>query len=87
MKFKLGPLEVELPPFNIPLFLVIATTFGFFSLIAKISFQEVPQGSKDIAFAMIGSIGAAWTGVVGYYFGSSSGSAKKTDLMADKPKE
>jgi len=81
VKIKLGPLSVDLPPFNIPVFLVLTTTIGFFALIGKICLYEIPAGSKEIAFAMIGSISTAWTGVVGYYFGSSAGSARKTEML------
>lgn len=84
MKITLWGASIETPPFNIPVFLVISTTFGFFSLIAKLVLYEVPAGSKEIAFAMIGSISAAWTGVVGYYFGSSAGSAVKTAMLQRK---
>ncbi len=82
MKIDLWGAKVEFPAFNIPVFLVVTTTLGFFGLIGKVALYEVPTGSKEIAFAMIGSISAAWTGVVGYYFGSSSGSAAKTALLA-----
>ncbi len=82
MKFKLFGWDFECPPFNLPLFLAITTTLGFFSLLGDICFREVPTGSKEIAFAMLGSVGSAWTGLIGYYFGSSAGSARKTEMLA-----
>ena len=74
---------------TLPVFLVTATTFGFFAMIGLLYFRVVPSDSKEIVFAMLGSVGSAWTGIIGYYFGSSSGSAKKTDIMANgnAPKE
>ena len=82
MKFRLFNWDFEFPPFNLPLFLAITTTIGFFSLLGDICFREVPTSSKEIAFAMLGSVGSAWTGLIGYYFGSSAGSARKTEMMA-----
>ncbi len=87
MRLKFGPLEIELPGLTLPMFLAVATTIGFFALLAKICLYEVPSGSKEIAFAMIGSVSTAWTGIVGYYYGSSAGSAKKTEIMAASGKK
>ncbi len=81
MKFRLFNWDFEFPPFNVPLFLAIATTCAFFSLVADICFREVPTGSKEIAFTMLGSVGTQWVAVMQYHFGSSSGSARKTEMM------
>jgi hypothetical protein len=62
-------------------FLVVATTIGFFSLIWLSFFFKPPDESNGILNVLIGSVGTSWTGIVMYYFGSSSGSAKKTDMM------
>lgn len=37
------------------------------------------------ALVMLGSLGAAFGAVVNYYLGSSLGSTRKTDLLADRP--
>lgn len=69
---------------DIPKFLVISTTFGFFGLLALLFFVPFPPESKEILNITLGSVGTAWLGIVNYNFGSSSGSAKKTDAMLKK---
>ena len=67
-----------------PKVLGIAITLGFFGLLAYLMKREPPAGSRDILNIMLGSLGSAWIGVVTYYFGSSVGSARKTELMSAK---
>lgn len=57
-------------------------TGGFFSVLAYMLVFEVQEASRDILNIMLGSLGASWTGVVAYYFGSNKGSAQKTELLA-----
>lgn len=70
-----------------PKALGIAITLGFFGLLYFLLRHEPPTGSRDILNIMLGSLGSAWIGVVTYYFGSSAGSARKTELLsaASKP--
>lgn len=72
---------------NVPRFLVVTTTLGFFTLIVLLYFKAFPAESKDILNVMLGVVGSAWTGIVGYYFGSSQGSARKTDMLNKKEGE
>lgn len=67
---------------NLPLLLAMTTTVGFLSLLWLLCFHEIPPSSHDLLLAMVGTVGGAWNMIVGYYFGSSAGSAKKTELMA-----
>lgn len=83
MRLKAGRFETEfqIPVFSVPAFLAIALVFGFFVLMGKIALYEVPAGSKEIVFAMVGSM-STWVGlIVGFYYGSSAGSARKTELL------
>jgi hypothetical protein len=43
--------------------------------------QEVPAGSRDIANIMLGTLGAMASAVVGYWVGSSAGSASKDNTL------
>lgn len=65
-----------------PMILAYGVTAGFFGVLAVIMFCTVPSSSRDVLNIMLGSLGTAWTGVIAYYFGSSSGSDRKTELLA-----
>ena len=67
-----------------PKALAISITVGFFGLLGYLCKFEPPPGSRDILNIMLGSLGSAWIGVVTYYFGSSAGSDRKTELLGGK---
>jgi len=60
-------------------------TIGFFGTLAAMMFVTMPIATHDALMLMLGSLGTAWTGVVAYYFGSSAGSDRKTELLAQAP--
>lgn len=68
-----------------PRILAIGITLGFFGLLTYLLRHEPPAGSRDILNIMLGSLGSAWIGVTSYYFGSSAGSDRKSDLLAQAP--
>lgn len=73
---------------NLPVYLAIGTACGFISLLWIMAFHDVPSTSHDILMASTGTLGTAFVSIISYYFGSSSGSAAKTAIMAkqtDKP--
>ena len=63
--------------------LAYAITIGFFSILAVLMFGDIPAGSKEVLYIMLGTLGTAWTSVIAYFFGSTSGSAEKTRLLAN----
>jgi len=68
-----------------PRLLAYGVTLGFFGLLSYMLRHDVPTANKDILNVMLGSLGTAWISVVTYYFGSSSGSDRKTELLAQAP--
>lgn len=64
-----------------PRILAYLTTFGFFSAFVGCLFVSIPEASKAVIFTMIGSLGTVWINQQSYYFGSSAGSAAKTDTI------
>lgn len=70
---------------NTPRVLAYLITLGFFGMLAFMLFSSVPQGSRDLLNILMGALASGWISVTAYYFGSSSGSAAKTDLLAKAP--
>jgi hypothetical protein len=68
-----------------PKLLALVVTLGFFGVLTFMLFQAVPKDSRDVLNIMLGSLGTAWISIIAYYFGSSSGSAQKTELLAKAP--
>lgn len=66
----------------IPPALALFITAGFFGILAAMFHYEPPQTAHDALMLMLGALGGAWTSVVAYYFGSSSGSAGKDATIA-----
>jgi hypothetical protein len=64
-----------------PTILAFGVTAGFFSLLALLAFHEIPSASRDLMNIMLGALGTAWAAIVSYYFGSSSGNARATELL------
>jgi hypothetical protein len=54
----------------------------FMAAVVALFKVEPPAGAKEPLLILIGSLAAAFGAVVNYWFGSSSGSAHKSDLMA-----
>jgi len=62
----------------IPGTLAIGITIGFFGILYSLMMGYATK--SDELMIMLGSLGTAWTGVIGFYFGSSAGSQDK-DVM------
>ena len=65
----------------LPEVLAILVTAGFFGIVLYILKYGLPESGKEALLLLLGSLGAAWTSVMAFYFGSSSGSQKKTEAL------
>ncbi len=74
---------------TLPIFLAVACTVGLFFFITLLIFHAVPEETRTPVFALVAVVSNAWSIVVGYHFGSSASSDKKTDMLnkTDLPKE
>jgi drug/metabolite transporter (DMT)-like permease len=70
-------------PNTIALYILAAVIVsGFFVLLYFLVFNKIPEGNESLLKIAVGALISSFTGVVGYFFGSSAGSANKTDLIA-----
>ena len=66
----------------VPGFLAVLITGGFFGILIGMMSGKLTTDDNQALLIMLGALGAAWGGVVNYYFGSSAGSARKDELAA-----
>lgn len=62
-------------------YLAGAIVCGFFLVIIGLFFKAIPDASKDVAYILLGTLGAEFGQVVRYFFGSSKGSSDKTAML------
>jgi hypothetical protein len=61
-------------------------TAGYFALLLIVTFYGVNEKATDLINTLIGVLTASQVGIMTYYFGSSAGSARKTDLLSRQSK-
>lgn len=63
---------------KVPAVLATVAVVGFFGILGTLFFVTPPADNGDVIYLMIGGVIGAYTMVLSYYFGSSSGSKFKT---------
>ena len=67
---------------QIPPVLAILVTLGFFGILIFMVLNGNYKPTEPL-LVMLGSLGTAWTMIIGFYFGSSHGSQRKDSLLAN----
>lgn len=57
---------------------------GFFGILFALIFIQIPEQSIQPLNVMLGVLGTLVVGIANFYFGSSSGSKAKTEIMGQK---
>lgn len=65
----------------VPGVLALFVTTGFFGILGWMLHHSLTP--SEPLLVMLGSLGTAWTAIVGFYFGSSHGSMVKSTLLAN----
>jgi drug/metabolite transporter (DMT)-like permease len=60
---------------------------GFFILLYLLISAEVPERNKDLLNLVVGALIGSFATVVGYFYGSSKGSAEKNELINKMPEK
>jgi len=69
------------------LILAAIVVIGFFALLYFFVFIGIPVQNEALLNIAVGALIGSFTSVIGYFFGSSAGSANKTDIMAKVPED
>ena len=64
-----------------PTVLTYMITVGFFTILGLMLYDDTVVNSPPLLI-MLGSLGTAWTGCISYWFGTTSGSLAKSNLLA-----
>jgi CDP-diglyceride synthetase len=58
---------------------------GFFAILVYLIKIPAPVDNKDVLLILLGALVAKFADVVGYFYGSSKGSADKSEMLNKPP--
>ena len=64
-----------------PMILAGVVCFGFFGTLIGLLLYGLPSKGQDAVLILLGALSAAFTAIVNYYYGSSSGSKAKEQII------
>lgn len=70
-----------------PQIVLYITSVMFFGVLLVLLWRGLPGSGEQVLLIMIGALGSAWGAAVQYFVGSSSGSHRKTNILADQAAE
>ena len=72
----------------IPRALAVSVTIGFFAILLYMLVYGLPTTGNEALLLLLGALQTAWGGIIAFYFGSSSGSQNKDQMIYNsKPLE
>ena len=66
----------------IPALLSVMVTIGYFGILIGMMTGTLNVSDSQALLIMLGSLGTAWGGVMAFWFGTTAGSAQKTEMLA-----
>lgn len=66
-----------------PAVLGALVVLGFFGLLVALMFLDIPTSSESIIKILVGVLGTVTVQVMNFFFGSSAGSSRKNDILAE----
>jgi hypothetical protein len=70
---------------NLPLYILAAIIIiGFFTVLGLLLFKPIPEANQRVLDMLLGALVTCFIAIVMYWFGSSKGSADKTEMMNQK---
>jgi hypothetical protein len=72
-------------PSQVPALLSVLVTTGYFAILVGMMTDALHVSDSQALLIMLGSLGTAWASVMAFWFGTTAGSNRKTELIAQSP--